>query len=199
MHAPLRLLRSTRLAAVPLALACALTACSSSRPRDAGLRVEAPRPAVDVNHAAYETFDAAPYAETAAPAAADVQHDVPAALLAGNAAPEPAPSTPSAPSRPSTGPPVPRPTTLRTLSGYRVQVFQSTSKDEADRRVADAIAWWRRTQTGTPEVYTLYRAPYYRVRVGNYTNRGEASRVSGSLSGQFPNALIVQDRVTVRQ
>ena len=66
-------------------------------------------------------------------------------------------------------------------------------------RVADAIAWWRRANDGTPEVYTVYRAPYYRVRVGNYATRGEADRAARSVGGSFPGSFVVQDRVTVRQ
>lgn len=147
-----------------------------------------------------ETFDPSAYPATGqreTPATPDVAHDVPADLLANRT-----PAAPTAAPRPST--PAERPTTprepvMRTVNGYRVQIFQSSSKDDADRRVAEAIAWWRRTNAGTPEVYTVYRAPYYRVRVGNYASRAEADRAARSLGGSFPGSLVVPDRVTVLQ
>ena len=182
---------------LPLALILTAAACSSSRPRTAAVPPRAPeRPAPEADYRAAETFDVAAYPleEPVGRGTPAVAHDVPAALMNGTAPDSLAPASPSRP-----GPETPRPGVLRTITGYRVQIFQSASKDEADRRVAEAIAWWRRTQGNAPEVYTAYRAPYYRVRVGNFATRAEASRFASQLTGAFPSALIVQDRVTVRQ
>lgn len=179
---------------LPLLLMLSVAACSSSRPRRAAPPPPVETPAPQVDYTTTETFDvgAYPLEVSSTAEASAVRHAVPAALLNGTAPDSLAPATtrPDAPSRPGT---------LRTVTGYRVQIFQSASKDEADRRVADAIAWWRRTQGSAPEVYTAYRAPYYRVRVGNFASRGEASQFASQLSRTFPSALIVQDRVQVRQ
>lgn len=165
-----------------------LSACSSTRPTEPGTQLPTPGPTT-IDHSDYETFDAGQYGETP-PDAADagedpLDHDVPATLME-NRAPEGGSGVVYA------GP------------GYRVQVFQSTSKDEADRKVNEAVAWWRRSagQMGlnnTPEVYTVYRAPYYRVRVGNFQTRDAARSFQSSLSLAFDGAFIVQDRVTVRR
>ena len=188
---------SAALRLLPLVLFAAVSACTPARTAtrpDVPARPAAPR----VELAATETFDPSAYPadapESAVPA---VAHDVPQTLLdnATAAAPErpdPAPVT-APPDRPSGG------TTLRTITGYRVQIFQSSNKDEADRRVADAMTWWRRANGGTPEIYTVYRAPYYRVRIGNYATRGEAVSAARSVGGTFPGSFVVQDRVTVRQ
>lgn len=190
---------SPALRLLPLVALLAVSACTPARTAtrpDVPVRPAAPR----VELAGTETFDPSAYpADAPASAVPAVVHDVPQTLLdnATAAAPErpdPAPTSGTTrPDRPSGG------TTLRTITGYRVQIFQSSDKDEADRRVADAMTWWRRANGGTPEIYTVYRAPYYRVRVGNYATRGEATTAARSVGGTFPGSFVVQDRVTVRQ
>ena len=183
----------------PLLGLFAVAACSPARTATRTPEPERRPVAADVRPT--ETFDPSAYpasVRTDAPAIPEVQHDVPEDLLANRTPSTPTPP-PTRPTPPPDRPTTPREPVLRTLNGYRVQIFQSASKDEADRRVADAIAWWRRSTGGTPEVYTVYRAPYYRVRVGNYATRSEADRAARSIGGAFPGSLVVPDRVTVRQ
>lgn len=199
---PLSASRRPSIAGLWLAvLLVGVAACTPSRPvaRETVRRPAVP-PGVDVRPT--ETFDASAYPATITvetPAIPDVEHDVPAELLNNSTPPPPPRNTPPMPPPTPETPAVPREPVLRTVTGYRVQIFQAASKDEADRRVAEAIAWWRRTNGGTPEVYTVYRAPYYRVRVGNYATRVEADRAARSIGGAFPGSFVVQDRVTVRQ
>lgn len=189
---------------LPLA-AAGLAACSSSRPVAPPSPPPPTTPRVDV--AATETLDLGPYVAARPVEERPVEHEVPADLM-NNAVREPARPTSEArppvpgttPTRPST--PTPPRTTrpvFRTVNGYRVQAMQSTNRVEAERAAQTAMAWWRRTRGGSPEVYLVYRAPYYRVRVGNFAERGEADRVARSLNASFPNAFAVPDRVTVRQ
>ncbi len=165
-----------------------LGACTTTRPAEPDAQL--PRPRVeDVDHSTYETFDVGRYPD-AAPARTtqpsdSLAHDVPAVLL-DNLAPESGSGVVYA------GP------------GYRVQVFQSTEKEEADRKVNEAVQWWRRQAASldlgaTPEVYTVYRAPYYRVRVGNFETRDAARSFQNAIGLAFGGAFIVQDRVTVRR
>ncbi|MCA0269301.1 MAG: SPOR domain-containing protein [Bacteroidetes bacterium] len=183
---------------LPLA-AASLAACSASRPIAPPAPPPAP-PAPRVDVAATETLDLGPYVVERPAETRPVEHEVPADLMnnAVREAPRPTAETPS--SRPTTTPPSrPGRTVFRTVNGYRVQAMQSTNRVEAERAAQTAMAWWRRTRGGSPEVYLVYRAPYYRVRVGNYAERGEADRVARSLNASFPNAFAVPDRVTVRQ
>ncbi len=163
------------------------SACSGPRPVEREGELPTPAPAT-IDHSTYETFDPARYREE--PPAVGTQdsvvHDVPSALLRNNSAEAGGSGV------------------VYSGPGYRVQVFQSTDKDEADRQVNAAVAWWRqaaaeRSLNRTPEVYTVYRAPYYRVRVGNFQTRDQARAFQAALGANFSGAFIVQDRVTVRQ
>jgi hypothetical protein len=163
-----------------------LGACSGPRPIVEPL--DPVREVVAVNHASYESFDATPYLEPAVQMVTEVPpvvHDAPAALLENRAA-----------VRAGGG------GRRVTVNGFRIQIFQSASKPEADARADQAVRWWETQASGLglpamPEVYTLYRAPYYRVRVGNFSSRNEANAARAELLRQFPNAFIVQDRVSV--
>jgi hypothetical protein len=171
-----------RLSAFLLLLAT-LGACSGTRPAPDERPDEGalPTPA-QIDHSAYETFDASPYRESAPVAGPEgPRHDVPAGLMEGTyATPQIAPGT------------------RQTVDGFRVQVYQTTDKDEADTRVDEAVAWWNsRFEGRTPEVYTVFRTPYYRIRVGNYATRDAANEALRSLRARFPNAQLVPDRVTV--
>ncbi len=173
---------------VSVLLLTGLAACSAPRPAERGDTLPRPAP-TDVDHGDYETFDPGRYpdAPPTAPAPADsLVHDVPPALMDGKGAA-------------ATGSGV-----VYAGPGYRVQVFQSTDKEAADRKVNEAVAWWRRSASrldlgGTPEVYTVYRAPYYRVRVGNFQTRDDARAFQAAIGPVFDGAFIVQDRVTVRR
>ena len=171
-----------------VALLAGLSACGGSRPVERGETLPRPAPS-DIDHGDYETFDPGRYPETS-PAAAttpdSLVHDVPALLM------DPRTGEGTGSGVVYAGP------------GYRVQVFQSTSKEEADRKVNEAVAWWRRSASSldlnnTPEVYTVYRAPYYRVRVGNFQTRDAARAFQAQIGPVFDGAFIVQDRVTVRR
>lgn len=165
-----------------------LGACAGSREtRDAGDQTP-PAPEEEmVNLAEYEDFDPSPYGEEAPPEAIDVSHDVPESLMEGRAA---------------SG-------TTRTMQGYRIQILNTVSKQEADKMVEDLIAWWAEQREGgpasdlfrqeQPPVYTIYRQPYYRVRVGDFATRAQVQRVLPAFKQRFSAALIVPDTVTIYQ
>ena len=92
------------------------------------------------------------------------------------------------------------------LDGYRVQVFSSSEREEAVRVEDDVRRWLnnlpdaRRKALGLSEtvvVYSIYRQPLYRIRVGDFERREDASRIVPALLRQFPGALVVPDRITV--
>ncbi|GAB5518765.1 MAG: SPOR domain-containing protein [Rhodothermales bacterium] len=135
----------------------------------------------------YEDFDAAPYRESDEIATqVDIAHDVLAQLMNNR-----------------TGQP-----TTYTTDGYRIQVFSSQSKQQADQIWGEAVAWWRNLPTpDQPDGYNpdgldaevVYMQPYYRVRLGNFTSRAQAQQLLTLLRARFDRALIVPDRVTVQR
>lgn len=79
--------------------------------------------------------------------------------------------------------------------GFRIQIFASASIDEANASRAVAM---RRTREDS--VYVVYDPPVYKVRVGDYTSRLEASRkLSTFIDKGYPDAWIVADRVVQRK
>lgn len=175
----------------PLLALLTLSACVSTTPPD----VEAPDETPVSAYPAYETFDPSGY-DAAPEVRTDVEHDVPARVMAGRvvvpgggAAPAPAP--------PSDGEP-------REVDGYRVQVFSSNSRDSAERVRTQATSWWQgaRSRAGAPaslEARVVYLQPYYRVRLGAFATREEADAALQLVRNEFPEAFLVADRVTVTE
>ncbi|ACY48767.1 Sporulation domain protein [Rhodothermus marinus DSM 4252] len=141
-----------------------------------------------IDWSAYEDFDPTRYPDPPPPPLT-VQHDVPEALMEGKAGASAA----------------------RTVEGYRVQIFLTENKATADSIYTAAVAWWRRmaaqgllegipgAQDDPPPVYIVYRAPYYRIRLGNFRTREEAERLRELAARRFEGAFVTSDRVTLGQ
>lgn len=92
----------------------------------------------------------------------------------------------------------------RMVDGFRIQVFTSSDKAEADAQAAEVEQWWT-ALSERPEglrqdeapVAVAWRQPYYRVRVGTFVSRKEAELALPLLKQHFGTAFIVPDRVTV--
>ena len=162
-------------------------ACSGSQGVTNG---EGPDPDPDpetIHMADYEDFDSAPYDEEPPTSTTTIAHDVPERLLKGRVEQQ----------------------VSQTRAGYRIQVFSSQDKRDADRRMENTVAWWRqqvRLETlaalypgdpSPPPVYLDFRQPYYRVRVGNFSSRSEAQAVLPLIEKRFPDAFIAPDTVTL--
>ena len=170
--------------ALPIAafLLLTLAACSGGRGAasgdDPGEGTEEP----DLSR--YEDFNPAPYREDAPATREEIDHDVPERLLAGRA---------------DAG-------VEQTVQGYRVQILSSKNKDAAENAAVEAQQWWNSQSGEAPadlfaadgfSVYTIYRQPYYRVRVGNFTSRAEAERALEFLRQRYNDAFIARGEVTV--
>jgi len=97
---------------------------------------------------------------------------------------------------------------LEDVDGFRIQVFASEVRDNAAQAEEDVRQWIRslseerRTILGiktSPTIYSTYKQPYYRVRMGNFLTRAEAQPVLTALRSRFSGALIVPDVVQVRR
>ncbi|MCY3629977.1 MAG: hypothetical protein OXI05_02565 [Bacteroidota bacterium] len=94
-------------------------------------------------------------------------------------------------------------------SGFRIQIISTLDKQEADQVVEDALAWWRNfvkdaslyelypQNEPEPPVYQDFRAPYYRVRLGNFINRDDAELFLEVVEKSYASAFIAPDMVII--
>lgn len=158
-----------------------LSACATSR-GTTDEPVDLPTPREEVTWASIEDFDPEPY-RVAAPEPTTVEHDVPEALMENRADRD----------------------VVRSVQGYRIQVFSTLDKNEALEREIAAKDWWAGVENppasigATLPVYVLYRQPYYRVRLGNFGSRAAAERALAFVQQRFPEAFLTPDTVTIQR
>ncbi|MBZ5857359.1 SPOR domain-containing protein [Flavihumibacter profundi] len=79
------------------------------------------------------------------------------------------------------------------VAGFRIQVINTTDRNAAIQAKTTVYRLY-------PELkaYLMYQAPYFRLRVGNFTNRKDAETYERKLSKEFTqNMFIVNDMVEV--
>lgn len=80
--------------------------------------------------------------------------------------------------------------------GFRIQIYSGPSPSIADTVAKEFRTWSTQYITGySPETYTFFKAPYYRVHVGDFHDRTRAYSTSQIIKRQFPDAWVVYDRV----
>ncbi len=81
-------------------------------------------------------------------------------------------------------------------AGFRVQIISTRNVAEADSLQDDFRAWANeRFENYEPEVYVLFRQPYYRVRTGDFRDRNQAIEFSRLVKNRYPEAWVVHDRI----
>lgn len=81
---------------------------------------------------------------------------------------------------------------VKTLPGYRIQLFTSTRLQEANKfRIEFEKVF--------PEerAYIFFNEPSYRVRIGDYTDRIEARYQLERIQQEFPGAIVVKDQINL--
>lgn len=76
------------------------------------------------------------------------------------------------------------------LKGYRVQVFLS-----ADRKQAETIRAQFLQKRPDVSAYLSYQAPNFKVRVGDLLTRLEGEKLRAELKAEFPGCYIVPDEI----
>lgn len=74
------------------------------------------------------------------------------------------------------------------MPGYRIQIFFGSGR-EAREKAYEAKALFISDFPLVP-AYVLYEAPYFKVRVGDYRTKREATSLFNQLSRKFPDAYI---------
>lgn len=80
--------------------------------------------------------------------------------------------------------------------GYRVQIYSGQNVALADTAATHFRAWSDTTIVGyQAKTYTFFKAPYYRVHVGDFHDRSKAIEYSNILKRRFRDSWVVYDRV----
>ncbi len=142
-----------------------------------------PPPPPPTAHPDYETFDPSGYDAEPRRPVETVVHDVPDRLMEGRVDfPEEVRET------------------VRTVDGFRIQIFSGEDRYVAEEVLAEARDWWD-AQQGVPDELqpeVAYIQPYYRVRLGAFEFRQAADSMLSRVRRQYPDAFLVPDLVTIR-
>ena len=75
---------------------------------------------------------------------------------------------------------------IRNQPGFRVQVISTNKRNEANEMKTKVMQLFPDYRT-----YLDYQAPYFKVRVGDFKNRDEATDLRDKLSGSFQGGVFV--------
>ena len=76
------------------------------------------------------------------------------------------------------------------INGYRVQIISSSTKSIVDSERGRFMSSNSVTRT-----YVDYKAPNFRLRVGNFRNKLEAQKLQHEIMKDFPNTLVISDSI----
>lgn len=80
--------------------------------------------------------------------------------------------------------------------GYRVQIYSGQNVALADTIASIFRIWSGQNIEGyQADTYTFFKAPYYRVHVGDFHNRDRAYYFSNLLKRRFKDSWVVYDRI----
>ena len=75
--------------------------------------------------------------------------------------------------------------------GYRLQVLNTRSRDEAYQMKADLLQRFPEQKS-----YVLFQSPYFKIRFGNFVNKEDALHYKNTLSSVYPQVIyVVSDNV----
>jgi hypothetical protein len=83
---------------------------------------------------------------------------------------------------------------IKSAPGYRVQIYVGDSREEALEARAKS---YNLLKDETP--YLIPMLPSYRVRVGDFLDKLEAQKAYTILLREFPNALVVPDKIEIKR
>lgn len=83
---------------------------------------------------------------------------------------------------------------IKYIQGYRIQVYNGRDRNEANK-VKSAV--YRLLPDA--DVYTEYKQPYFKTKVGNFFQRLEAQASMVALTREFPMILLVPDQIPVSE
>jgi hypothetical protein len=81
----------------------------------------------------------------------------------------------------------------KAIPGYRIQIFFDSGLNSSDRARIARLEFEARH----PDIpaYITWKAPNYRVRVGDFRSRLEAEKVLKQVMTDYPNAWVIKDEI----
>ena len=79
------------------------------------------------------------------------------------------------------------------INGYRVRIFFDNSRNA--RAVSEPVSNSFTALYPSVAVYREYENPYFKVTVGNFRTKADATRFLNAIKGQFPSGFIVREKI----
>lgn len=76
------------------------------------------------------------------------------------------------------------------MQGYRLQIYYDQEKNTINQKKADYLARYK----GQP-AYLNYKAPNFRLRVGDFRTRMQAEKYMFEIRVDWPDAIVVEDDI----
>lgn len=85
----------------------------------------------------------------------------------------------------------------QTIDGYRVQIFFDSGSN-SKKRATDAMDEFI-SRYPSYRVFLSFKAPYYRVRAGNFRTLAEAVGFQKKIISDYPNAFPVKEKISFKE
>lgn len=76
------------------------------------------------------------------------------------------------------------------MAGYRLQIFYDQEKNSVNQKKADYLARYK-----DQPAYINYKAPNFRLRVGDFRTRLQAESFMNEIKVDWPDAIVVEDDI----
>jgi hypothetical protein len=83
----------------------------------------------------------------------------------------------------------------RGMEGYRIQIFFDSGTNSKTR--AQTIFESFKGKYPETGAYLTFKAPNYKVRVGDFRTKLDAQRYLNSIIGEYPNAWVIEDMINL--
>jgi hypothetical protein len=83
------------------------------------------------------------------------------------------------------------------VDGYRVQIFFDSGSN-SKKRASDVMDEFI-SRYPTVRIFLSFKAPYYRVRVGNFRTLAEAVGFQKKILVDYPNAFPVKEKISFKE
>ncbi len=88
------------------------------------------------------------------------------------------------------------PATANNRQGFRVQILSTQNRDDAEIMLENYKIWLASQRMEVnPKGYIQFRAPFFRVHIGDFYDRNLALNLVQRMKDQFPDAWVVADSI----